>query len=66
MRLVLNFWFMALFFGLVTEGMDVWFDGKEFSIAAAFLRGILFSALMTGFFLWKARRDEAKEAPHGE
>ena len=61
MRLVLTFWFLALFFGLVTEGMDVLFDGKDFSLLSATVKGLLFSTLMTGFFVWKDRRDREEE-----
>lgn len=61
MRLVLTFWFLALFFGLVTEGMDVLFDDKTFSLASATIKGLLFSTLMTGFFVWKDRRGSNEE-----
>ena len=61
MRLVLTFWGLALFFGLVTEGMDVLFDGKSFSLLSATIKGLLFSALMTGFFFWKDRRETEEE-----
>lgn len=55
MRLVASFWIMAVFFGLTTEAMDVWFDDKDFSILAATIRGLIFSTLMTGFFYWKGK-----------
>lgn len=66
MRLVLTFWMMAAFFGLATEGMDVLFDGQEFSLLEAVIRGVFFSALMTGFFLWKDRRDRKERTFDGQ
>ena len=41
--------------------MDVLFDGKSFSLLSATIKGLLFSALMTGFFFWKDRRETEEE-----